>query len=188
MKYKGIFVIAVMFLCCLRVPAGLDHNNIYGDHRQGNHGNHGHHGDHGDHGGRGNHGIRGAVSEVSGSTITVLGMDIDASTAEIVLKDCDSSLSIDDIQEGDIIEVKGKIEDGSFVASIIIIEGAGKLAGIVEAVDNDSITLLGKEIDITAAECIKGNLTVGKKAWVYVRNSDRGLTALVVKATGMMNH
>lgn len=183
MKYKNVFGTAVMFLFCFTVPVGLNYTSIYGDHSQGNHG------DHGDmHGGRSNNGIRGVVSSVSGSTISVLNMDIDASAAEVVLKDCDAALSVDDIAEGDIIEVKGNTKDGSFVARLISIEGAGKLEGTVEAVDNDTITLLGKEIDITSARCIKGKLTVGKKARVYVRNSDLGLTALVVKATGMMEH
>ncbi|MCF6155642.1 MAG: hypothetical protein E3K36_10395 [Candidatus Brocadia sp.] len=183
MKYKNIFITAVLFLFCFIMPVGLNYTNIYGDYSRDNHGDHD---DHGNTHGRGKTGIRGVVSSVSGSTISVLGMDIDASAAEIVLRDCDSSLSVDDIIEGDMIEGKGNIKDGSFVASIIKIEGAGKLEGIVEAVDNDSITLLGKEIDITSARCIKGKPTVGKKARVYVRNSDSGLTALVVKATGMM--
>lgn len=182
MTYKNIFVTAVMFLFCFSVPAGLDYASMYGDHSQDNHG------DHGDMHGRGKTGIRGVVSSISGSTISVLGMDIDANAAEIILRDCDSSLSVDDIREGDMIEVKGNMKDESFVASIIKIEGAGKLEGTVEAVDSDSITLLGKEIDIASARCIKGKLTVGKKARVYVRNSDPGLTALVVKATGMMGH
>lgn len=58
----------------------------------------------------------------------------------------------------------------------------------MEAVDSDSITLMGQVIDITTVKCIKGKLTVGKKARAYVRNSDTGLTALVVKTTGMMEH
>lgn len=186
MNYKNLFVIAGMFLFCFCVPAGLNSTHGYGDQNQGKHDDHGDHG--GMHGGKGNHGIRGVVSSVSGSTVSVLGMDIDASAAEVVVKDCDDFLVVDDIKEGDIIEVKGKTQDGSFVASIIKIEGAGKLEGTVEAADNDSITLLGKEIDITSARCIKGNLTVGKKARVYVRNPDTGLTALVVKAIGMMEH
>lgn len=179
MNYKNLFVIAGMFLFCFCVPAGLNSTHSYGGQHQDNHGDHGDHG--GMHGGRGNHGIRGVVISVSGSTISVLGMEIDASTAEIELKDCDSSLSIDDIKEGDIIEVKGKTEEGSFVAGIVKIEGAGMMEGTVESVDNDSITLLDTEIDITSARCIKGNLTVGKKARVYVRTSDTGLTALVIK-------
>lgn len=182
MKCKNIFVTAVLFLFCFSVPAGFDYASAYEDHRHGNHNGHD------DTHGRGKTGIRGVVSSVSGSTISVLGMDIDANAAEIGLRDCDSSLSVDDIIEGDMIEVKGNMKDGSFVASIIKIEGAGKLEGTVEAVDSDSITLLGKEIDITSARCIKGKPTVGKKARVYVRNSDPGLTALVVKATGIMGH
>ena len=180
MRYKNIFVTTVMFLFCFFTPTGLDYARIYGDHSQG---------DHGDmHGDRGKTGIRGVVSSVSGSTVSVLGMDIDASAAEIVLKDCDASLSIDDIAEGDMIEVKGNTKDGSFVASIIKIEGAGKLEGTVEAIDGDTITILGTEIDIASASCIRGNPIVGKKARVYVRNSDSGLTALVVQATGRMGH
>ena len=175
MKCKNIFVIAGMFFICFIIPAGLDYARIYGDH--------------GDmHGDRGKTGIRGVVSSVSGSTVSVLGMDIDASAAEIVLRDCDASLSIDDIAEGDMIEVKGNTKDGSFVASIIKIEGAGKLEGTVEAIDGDTITILGTEIDIASASCIRGNPIVGKKARVYVRNSVAGLTALVVQSTGRMGH
>lgn len=183
MRYKNIFVIASIFFFCFIIQAGLDYARIYGDHSQGNHGNHG-----GMHGNRGQNGIRGVVISVSGSTISVLGMDIDTSTAEIVLRDCDASLSIDDIAEGDIIEVKGKTQDGSFVASIIKIEGAGKLEGTIEAIDGDTITILGNEIDIASARCVRGNPTVGKKVRVYVRNSVSGLTALVVQSTGMMGH
>ncbi len=183
MRYKTIFVIAGMFFFCFCAPTGLNYASIYGDHSQGDHGSHG-----GMHGNRGQTGLRGVVSSVDGSTISVLGMDIDTSTAEVILKDCDASLSIDDIAEGDMIEVKGNTNDGSFVASIIKIEGAGKLEGIMEAVNGDSITLLGKEIDITSARCIRGNPTVGKKVRVYVRNSDSGLTALVVQSTGRMGH
>ncbi|BBO17666.1 conserved hypothetical protein [Candidatus Brocadia pituitae] len=179
MKYKSIFVIAVLFLFCLSEPDGFNFTNIYGDHSRGNHD---------DHGDRGNHGIRGAVSSVLGTTVSILGMDIDASVAEVVVKDCDAFLSINDIKEGDIIEVKGKIQDSTFVASIIKIEGAGKLEGTLESVGNDSITLLGKEIDIASAKCIKGNLTVGRKVRVSVRNSDTGLTALVVHTTRMTGH
>lgn len=58
----------------------------------------------------------------------------------------------------------------------------------MESVGNDSITLLGREIDITSAKCIKGNLTVGRKVRAFVRNSDAGLTALVVQATRIMGH
>ncbi|MBE7445231.1 MAG: hypothetical protein HS132_08275 [Planctomycetia bacterium] len=182
MKYKNIFVVAVIFFFCCSVPAVLDCSSIYGDHSQDDHG------DHGDMHGKGKTEIRGVVSSISGSTISVLGMDIDVNAAEIVLKDCDASLSIDDIAEGDMIEAKGNTKDGSFVASIIKIEGAGKLEGTVEAVNDDSITLLGNEIDITSVRCIRGNPTVGKKARVYVRNSVSGLTALVVQSTGRMGH
>lgn len=185
MKCKNIFVIAGMFFFCFSIPTGLDYARIYGDydHSHGDHGGHG-----GMYGNRGQTGIRGVASSISGSTISVLGMDIDASAAEIVLRDCDASLSIDDIAEGDMIEVKGNTKDGSFVASIIKIEGAGKLEGTVEAIDGDIITILGTEIDIASASCIRGNPTVGKKVRVYVRNSDSGLTALVVQATRMMEH
>lgn len=103
MKYKSIFVIAVLFFFCLSEPDGLNYTNIYGDHSRGNHDDHD-----GMHGERGNHGIRGAVSSVSGTTVSILGMDIDASVAEVVIKDCDAFLGIDDIKEGDIIEIKGK--------------------------------------------------------------------------------
>jgi hypothetical protein len=157
----------------------LDYTSVYGD---------GSHGEHGDMHGRGKTGISGVVSSVSGSTISILNMDIDASVAEVVLKDCDALLDFDDIIEGDIIEVKGNMKDGAFMASVIKIEGTGRLEGTVEAVDSDSITLLGQVIDITTAKCIRGKLTVGKKARAYVRNSDAGLTALVIKTTGMMEH
>lgn len=157
----------------------MDYTSVYGD---------GSHGEHGDMHGRGKTGISGVVSSVSGSTISILNMDIDASVAEVVLKDCDALLDFDDIIEGDIIEVKGNMKDGAFMASVIKIEGTGRLEGTVEAVDSDSITLLGQVIDITTAKCIRGKLTVGKKARAYVRNSDAGLTALVIKTTGMMEH
>lgn len=54
----------------------------------------------------------------------------------------------------------------------------------MEAVGTGTVTLLGKVIDITSTYCIKGKLAVGKKARVYVRDSDTGLTAIVVKAKG----
>ncbi len=176
MKYKNVFVAALMLLLCFGLPVGLGCTIVY---RDGDHSNHGSHGD------MGKTKIRGAVSSVSESTLSILNMDIDASTAEITLMHCDDSLSVDNIAEGDIIEAKGTMNDGTFVASMIKIEGTGKLEGSVEAIGTDTVTLMGKAIDTTSAYCVKGKLKVGKKATVYVRNADTGLTALVVKAAGM---
>lgn len=68
---------------------------------------------------------------------------------------------------------------------MIKLEGIGKLEGTVEAVGTGTVTLLGKEVDISSAYCKKGKIAVGKRVRVYVRNPDTGLVALVVKATGM---
>ncbi|TVM00522.1 MAG: hypothetical protein CV087_14270 [Candidatus Brocadia sp. WS118] len=185
MKYEKLFVTVVMLLFCFLMPVMPDYSGIYGDNSRDNRRNHG------DHQGHGNHGtskLRGVVSSASGSTLSVLGTEIDASAAKIDLKDCDDSLTIDDIIAGDIIEVKGDIKDDSFVAAVITIEGTGKLEGTVEAIDGDTITILGNEIDIASARCVRGTPTPGKKARVYVRNSDTGLTALVVHATRIMGH
>ncbi len=173
MKYKNVFVTAFMLVFCFGLPIGLDHTNVYGD---GNHGNHDN---------MSKTKVCGVVSSVSGSTISILNMDIDASNAEITLMHCDDSLSVDDIVTGDIIEVKGTMDDGTFVASMIKLVGTGKLEGPVEAIGTDTVTLMGKAIDTTSAYCVKGKLKVGKKATVYVRNVETGLTALVVKAAGM---
>lgn len=173
MKYKNVFVTAFMLVFCFGLPIGLNHTNVYGN---GNHSNHDN---------MSKTKIRGVVSSVSESTLSILNMDIDASTAEITLMHCDDSLSVDNIAEGDIIEAKGTMNDGTFVASMIKLEGAGMLEGTVEAVGTDTVTLLGKVIDTSSAYCMKGNLKVGKKATVFVRSTDTGLAALVVKAKGM---
>ncbi len=176
MKYKDVFVIVSMLLLCFGLPVGRDYTSVYGN---GDHSNHGSHGD------MDKTKIRGVVNSVSETTISILNMDIDASTAEISLMHCDDSLSVDNIAEGDIIEAKGTMNDGTFVASMIKLDGAGMLEGTVEAVGTDTVTLLGKVIDTSSAYCIKGNLKVGKKATVFVRSTDTGLTALAVKAKGM---
>ncbi len=176
MKYKNVFVIVFMLLLCFGSPIGLGYTSVYGN---SDHSNHGSHGD------MDKTEIRGVVNSVSESTISILNMDIDASTAEISLMHCDDSLSIDNIAEGDVIEAKGTMNDGTFIASMIKLEGAGMLEGTVEAVGTDTVTLLGKGIDTSSAYCIKGNLKVGKKATVFVRSTDTGLTALAVKAKGM---
>jgi len=173
MKYKNVFVIVPMLLLCMGLPVGLNHTNVYGN------GNHSNHDD------MSKTRVCGVVSSVSGSTITALTVDIDASNADIKLMGCSTSLSVDDIVAGDIIEAKGTVNDSTFVASMIKLEGAGKLEGTVEAVGTDTVTLLGKTIDITSAYCTKGKLKIGKKVTVYVRNTETGLTALAVKAAGM---
>ena len=173
MKYKNVFVTAFMFVFCFGLPIGLDHTNVYGD------------GNHGKHDNMSKTKVCGVVSSVSGSTISALNVDIDASAAEVKLMGFSTSLSVDDIVAGDIIEAKGTMNDGTFVASMIKLEGAGKLEGPVEAIGTDTVTLMGKAIDTTSAYCVKGKLKVGKKATVYVRNAETGLTALVVKAAGM---
>ncbi len=184
-NYKSLLVAAVMILFCFGLSAGLGNIHVYGDSNHHDHGNHNNRGDHGDmQDGMGKTMIRGVVSSISGSTISTLNTDIDASTAEVLLKDCNTSLSVDDIVAGDIIEAKGTVSDGSFVAHTIKLEGAGKLEGTVEAVGTNTVTLLGKVIDTTSAYCVKGKPTVGKKVMIYVRNSDAGLTAIAVKAKG----
>lgn len=173
MKNKNVFVTAITLLVCFALPVGFGNPSIFGN------------GNHGDHGNTGKTKVCGVVSSVSGSTISALNVDIDASNAEVKLMGCSTSLSIDDIAVGDIIEAKGTINDDTFVASMIKLEGAGKLEGSVEAIGTNTVTLMGKAIDTTSAYCIKGNLRIGKKAMVYVRNTDTGLTALAVKAAGM---
>ncbi len=175
MKHKNVFVTAFL-LVIFGLPIGLGYTSVSGN---SDHSNHGSHGD------MEKTKIRGVVNSVSESTISILNMDIDASTAEISLMHCDDSLSIDNITEGDIIEAKGAMIDGTFVASMIKLEGAGMLEGTVEAVGTDTVTLLGKVIDTSSAYCMKGNLKGGKKATVFVRSTDTGLTALAVKAKGM---
>lgn len=173
MKNKNVFVTAITLLVCLGLSVGFGNPGVFGNNNHGNHDD------------MSKTRVCGVVSSVSGSTITALTVDIDASNAEVKLMGCSSSLSTDDIAVGDIIEAKGTVNDGTFVASMIKLEGAGKLEGNVEAVGTDTVTLLGKTIDITSAYCTKGKLKVGKKATVYVRNTETGLTALVVKAAGM---
>ena len=167
MNHKNVFVAAFLLAFYFSLLVGLNHTNVYGN---GNHGN------------RDNMSktkVCGVVSSVSGSIVSALNVDIDASAAEVKLMGCSTSLSVDDIVAGDIIEAKGTMNDGTFVASII------KLEGHVEAIGTDTVTLMGKAIDTTSAYCVKGKLKVGEKATVYVRNAETGLTALVVKAAGM---
>lgn len=171
MKYKNVFVAAFLLVFYLSLLVGLNHTNVYGN---GNHDN------------MSKTKICGVVSSVSGSTISALNIDIDASAAAVKLMGCSTSLSVDDIVAGDIIEAKGTMNnDGTFVASMIKLEGTGKLEGPAAAIGTDTVTLMGKAIDTTSAYCVKGKLKVGKKATVYVRNEETGLTALVVKAAGM---
>ncbi|MDO8140973.1 MAG: DUF5666 domain-containing protein [Candidatus Brocadiales bacterium] len=185
MKYKNIFVTSFMLLFCIGFVIGMTHTSVYGD--TDHHGNHCNHSDQGDmHGDMTKTRIRGIVSSVSGTTISIFNMDIDASDAEVMLMHCDESLSVDDIVQGDIVEAKGNMINGSFVASIIKLEGAGVIEGTVEAIGTDTVTLLGKSIDTNSAYCIKRNVRIGRKARVTVRNADSGLTALAIKATGMM--
>src|SRR3990172_9936289 len=173
MNHKNVFVAAFLLAFYFSLLVGLNHTNVYGN---GNHDN------------RDNMSktrVCGVVSSVSGCTISTLNVDIDASAAEVKLMGCSTSLSVDDIVAGDIIEVKGTMNDGTFVASMIKLEGTGKLEGPVEAVGTDTVTLMGKAIDTTSAYCVKGTLKVGKKATVYVRNEETGIAALVVKAAGV---
>ncbi len=173
MKCKNVFVIVPMLLLCMGLPVGLNHTNVYGN---GNHSNHDN---------MSKTKVCGVVSSVSGSTITALTVDIDASAAEVKLMGCSISLSTDDIAVGDMIEAKGTMNDGTFVASMIKLKGSGKMEGSVEAIGTNTVTLMGKTIDTASAYCINGKLKVGKKATVYVRNTETGLTALVVRAAGM---
>ena len=173
MKYKNVFVTAFMLVFCFGLSVGFGLPSVFGN---GNHSNHDN---------RSKIKVCGVVSSVLGSTISALNVDIDASAAEVKLMGCSTSLSVDDIVAGDIVEVKGTMNDGTFVASMIKLEGTGKLEGPVEAIGTDTVTLMGKAIDTTSAYCVKGKLKVGKKATVYVRNAETGLTALVVKAAGV---
>lgn len=183
--YKSVLVATFMILFCFSLSVGLGNISAYGDRNHHDRGNHNDNGDHGDmQDDMGKTMIRGVVSSISGSTVSILNTDIDASTAVIMVKECNTSLSADDIVAGDIIEAKGTVSDGSFVARMIKLEGAGKLEGVVEAVGTNTVTLLDKVIDTTSAYCVKGKPTVGKKVMIYVRNADTGLTAIAVKAKG----
>lgn len=138
---------------------------------------------HADDNGNGQSEVSGAVSSISGSTITVLNdnMEIDASTAQVKVEECSGSFNVSDIEDGDIIEAKGTVSSGVFVASKIVIKGIGKLEGVITSVNSGSITILGQTIDITSTYCKKGTLRAGKKAKVYVRGSGSGLTAISIK-------
>ncbi|UJS17575.1 MAG: DUF5666 domain-containing protein [Candidatus Jettenia sp.] len=163
MKHKGIGIIITTFLFCLGLPVVLFQNTIYGNSNAKAE-------------------MHGVVSSVLGSIISILNdtMDIDASKAKIKLEDCAISLHASDIAAGDVIEAKGYIKNDSFIAEKIKLKGSSSLEGIITEVGMNTITLMGQAIDINSALCIKGIPAVGKKANVYVRNSNFGLVAIMV--------
>ena len=164
MKLKSMCIaLAVFFICC-----GLSITFAYADNK----------------GGSNQSEVSGVVSSISGSTITVLNgnMDIDASTAYVKVDGCSGSVNVNNIEDGDIIEAKGTVSNGVFVANKIEIKGIGKLEGVITSVNSGSITILGQTIDITSPYCTSGTLSAGKKAKVYVRDSGSGLTAISIKA------
>ena len=134
--------------------------------------------------GKGKSEVSGVVYSISGSTISILNdnMDIDASTAQVKVDGCSGSFNVNDIEDGDIIDAKGTVSSGVFVANKIEIKGIGKLEGVITSVNSGSITILGQTIDITSPYCTSGTLSAGKKAKVYVRDSGSGLTAISIKA------
>lgn len=134
--------------------------------------------------GNGKSEVSGVVYSISGSTISVLNnnMDIDASRTQVKVDGCNGSFNVNDIEDGDIIEAKGTVSNGVFIANKIEIKGIGKLEGVITSVNGGSITILGQIIDITSAYCTSGTLRAGKTAKVYVRDSGSGLTAISIKA------
>ena len=166
MKCKSILFAAIMLLFCISLPVGLTHTSIYAS------------------GSKSSDEVNGVVSSVAGTTISILNnnVDIDASTAKISLEDCNASVSVSDIAVGDVIETRGKVINGSFVARKIKIQGAAKLEGVVQAVGTNTITILGQVIDTTNAYCIKKPPTVNKDAQVHVKDTGSGLEAIVVNA------
>ncbi|MCF6158797.1 MAG: hypothetical protein E3K32_09540 [wastewater metagenome] len=169
MKHKSAFVPVAMFLVCLSLFTGLIHNNSYGNTRQ-----------------KDNHSISeicGVVSSLIGPVISILNdtLDIDASEARIRLEHCNNLLSVNDIAIGDLVEAKGFVRNGTFVAKKVEIKGLTRLEGTITGTGSSTITVLGQIIDTSSAFCIKGIPVEGKKARVYVRNSESGLTAIIVK-------
>ena len=75
--------------------------------------------------GKGKSEVSGEVYSISGSTISILNdnMDIDASTAQVKVDGCSGSFNVNDIEDGDIIDAKGTVSSGVFVANKIEIKG-----------------------------------------------------------------
>ncbi len=172
MKYRNLFVTLSLFVLCLVVSAGLFHGNLYG-HAFGNRPE-----------------IFGIVSSVSGSTISIINdkISIDASNADIRLRDCDADVKVGDIEAGDAIKANGETSNGSFVAEKIIMSGPAELKGIIESVGTDTVTILGQNINTASAFCINGTPEVGKLARVSVRYSTSGLNALVINFREELRH
>lgn len=173
MKYRNLFVTPSLFLFCFGVSAGLFHSNVYSR----------------DFGNRAE--IFGIVSSVSGtSTISILNdkISIDASNADIRLRDCDAAVKVGDIEVGDAIEANGKTSNGSFMAEKIVMFGPGELKGIIESVGTDTVTILGQNINTASAFCINGIPEAGKLARASVRSSTSGLNALAIKVREKHRH
>ena len=173
MKYKNLFTPLSVFLFCFVVSAGLFHGNVYSH----------------DFGSRPE--IFGIVSSVSGSsTISILNdkLSIDASNADIRLRNCDAAVKVGDIEAGDAIEANGKTSNGSFIAEKILMSGPGELKGIIESVGTDTVTILGQNINTASAFCINGIPEAGKLASASVRSSTSGLNALVINVREKLRH
>lgn len=106
--------------------------------------------------------IRGAVSDVSGSTIKMLGgtIVVDATGAAIVSQNNDAPLTLADVQKGRVISVEGSGSGGSFHALRITVEGPqhdGSLSGPLDSVSGSQLSILGVSVTLTPNTIIENN-------------------------------
>lgn len=108
--------------------------------------------------------IQGVVSNVSGTTVTILGgaIVIDASGAAIVSENNDAPLTLADVQKGRVISVEGSGAGASFHAARITVEGPrsdGSLSGPLDSVDTagNRISILGVSVTLTPDTIIENN-------------------------------
>jgi len=142
-------------------------------------------------------GVYGTVTSVNGSTLTVTSKDnvvytIDASNAKI-LKEKNNTMTIGEIQNGDLLAVKGQIS-GTNVSATVIHDGLTKshrerhgkfpgVTGTVTAVNGNTITMTNENgtvyaVDVTSAILQKGELN-SKPSVIQITDIQNGDTVMV---------
>lgn len=140
--------------------------------------------------------VRGTVSDVTGSTLKLLGglVAVDATGAQVVSERDNRPMPLADIKVGSLVQVAGVLKpDGAILASTIQVHGPksdGELKGTVDGVEPQTRTFLlfGSHVTWTAATVFESgsaaDLTIGKAVDVEVSVFQGALVATRVSFDG----
>ncbi len=140
--------------------------------------------------------ISGAITAISGDTLTVSGLKVIVSAHTVYFNEADSAVALSDLKVNMKVEIKALLQNnGSYLALIISIEDdpdISQTTGIVSSVTSNSITVSAPNYQITASTVVldanfkpisSTSLSAGQQVTIWSSLSSSQPTALQIQTS-----